>query len=315
MITSGSILTLTLPSLALARSHSEAAAAAALASGQNMAGSGSGSTDDGSSPVGGLYPLPSLASNSSPVLVQRQPEFSHGPPPLPNGHGHGQGLKRSRGFGAEVPDREPTFHLAFDPNFPFDSESANLEYSILSSLLSDGGEVSQRNEARPEGWDAQDNTRGYYTSPVLPDRPIVPSPEISYASAFTAQSYTAPQRPSTADSSALTPRRPSMIGDQAFEPLRPFAPLDPPSVPSSSRRPNLPTNGSSTSMASSSSAVNASGVGGGNSYGPNSHNDDIREYGGSSIGMRTPADVYKNVTKPYCYTEGYHFLIKYLMER
>ncbi|KAF5380341.1 hypothetical protein D9615_004569 [Tricholomella constricta] len=214
------------------------------------------------------------------------------------------------------PQNDALLTSSFDPGFTFGSEAANLEYSILSAILGNPSPESVASPPSPDpaqtsysSWPTE--TIDYTTSPSLA---TIPS---SYTAPYgdSAQSSenaltTSPSNPAhylTYPYSAQQPQpRSDEINDavdfpqfqepqpqQPLHPLQPRYPLD--------SRPRSP---------------------------PGSvflHNPDISsENLGNNVGDATTGaetggsqlqSIHDRVTKPYDYTEGYHFLMKHLPSR
>ncbi|KAH9040147.1 hypothetical protein EDB85DRAFT_1859174 [Lactarius pseudohatsudake] len=219
---------------------------------------------------------------------------------------------------------DPLFNPAFDaPPFPFGSEAANLEYSILSAILgnpSEGNPPSDPHSSStpppttlpftapseyatpwsggPSGSLLPSEPSNFLTSPftgvrnaptmyedtplVLPnaDRPQTGSSS-SPSTDFLSQSYSSLDPSSSATSSSVhTPQDSSTSARQ---------PVSDPSPSKSSLRPLTPRWPACTT---DSAYVTISLL--------------------ELSGPKTAEEVYGSITKPYDYTEGYHFLMKVL---
>ncbi|KAH9058824.1 hypothetical protein EDB87DRAFT_844575 [Lactarius vividus] len=215
---------------------------------------------------------------------------------------------------------DPLFNPAFDaPPFPFGSEAANLEYSILSAIL---GNPS------PEGNPPSDSH-----SSSTPPPTTLP---------FTAPSeYATPW--SGGPNSSLLPSEPSNFLTSPFAGVR-NAPTMYEDTPLALPNPDRPQTGSSSSPSTDflsqsyssldpSSSATSSSV-----HTPQDSSTSARQPvsdpspSKSSLrpltprwpacttdsallelsGPKTAEEVYGSITKPYDYTEGYHFLMKVL---
>ncbi|KAK0195410.1 transcription activator of gluconeogenesis ERT1 [Armillaria mellea] len=148
---------------------------------------------------------------------------------------------------------EPVFVPSFDPNFPFGSEAANLEYSILSAILGNPSPPDSANTPPPDFW------------PSVPYNP----PFVTYP--YQSADETVPPPPS---SSAAPDPEPPSAQDPPLHPLAPRYPLD-----SRPRSPPLFLSDAHDQPTSNLQTIN------------------------------------DRITKPYDYTEGYHFLMKHLPTR
>ncbi|KAF5370598.1 hypothetical protein D9758_001922 [Tetrapyrgos nigripes] len=196
------------------------------------------------------------------------------------------------------------FDLAFDPNFPFGSEAANLEYSILSAILGNPSppQDSQTSPSKQPTWPSESIQLPTH-SPPFTSFPTDPSP-LSY-------SYQEPAQPPEFAGLYHTPLPPPPSSDP-LHPLQPRWPLDsrprsPPLSPQVSLQPNNenphgllspPHSNASPSLQYSNSHMSAE-----SSKRPGIHS-------GSKL-----QSINDRITKPYDYTEGYHFLMKHLPTR
>ncbi|KAJ4483231.1 transcription activator of gluconeogenesis ERT1 [Lentinula aciculospora] len=210
-----------------------------------------------------------------------------------------------------VPHQEPqlsaSFEVPFDTNFPFGSEAANLEYSILSAIL--GNPSPPQGESTPpptySGWPSSD--------------PLLASQSPTFSSAFPTSLSSQTNLAASPTTAYLTyqyqePPRTSELSELQYpqfrqstnstHPLQPRYPLDsrpksPPysvfideashgllSPPHSNASPSL----TPSAVRSADSATSTS------TCTPGSKLQSIND----------------RVTKPYDYTEGYHFLMKHL---
>lgn len=196
----------------------------------------------------------------------------------------------------------PAFEVPFDPNFTFGSEAANLEYSILSAIL--GNPSPPRGESTPppsySGWPSSDPLSLASQSPTFSSAfpasmtssqtNLAASPNTTYLS----YQYQEPSRsselsemqyPQFPQSQSLQPRYPdsrskspplSVFIDESSHGLL--------SPPHSNASPSLTPTASRPADPSTLACTPGSKL--------------------QSINDR--------VTKPYDYTEGYHFLMKHL---
>ncbi|KAF5393236.1 hypothetical protein D9757_000744 [Collybiopsis confluens] len=197
----------------------------------------------------------------------------------------------------------PPFDAPFDPNFPFGSEAANLEYSILSAIL--GNPSPPQNESTPpplSGWPSSDPlstlasqsptfSSSFPTSLSSSQAHLAASPNTAFltyqyqeqprTSELSELQYTQFQQSSA---STIQPRysldsRPKSPSLSAFIDESSHGLLSPPhSNASPSLTPSVPR---STEL---------------NKCLPRSQLQSIND----------------RITKPYDYTEGYHFLMKHL---
>ncbi|KAF8518791.1 hypothetical protein JB92DRAFT_2067026 [Gautieria morchelliformis] len=78
----------------------------------------------------------------------------------------------------QMSDSDPLYNLAFDPTYPFGSEAANLEYSILSAILgnpSPPDDSSRLNRhSNPDPQSSSSNPNGSYPQFATPSWPAQP---------------------------------------------------------------------------------------------------------------------------------------------
>ncbi|KAJ6625450.1 hypothetical protein B0H10DRAFT_609824 [Mycena sp. CBHHK59/15] len=220
-----------------------------------------------------------------------------------------------------APPPEPPFDpsdqmfntVPFDPNFPFGSEAANLEYSILSAILGNPSPPETSRSPPPSV------VPSYSSWPSEEPMEFTASQRLGGSTEFTS-SYSADQQIAVQPSDTTLSTSPTagfltypypqpQEQDQAIQypppfpqephPLQPRYPLDtrPRSPPFSgkdslSQRPVL-----SPSQTSASSFA----------HGVSEH---AHQGGGSQL-----QNINDRVTMPYDYTEGYHFLMKHLPSR
>ncbi|KAK1218816.1 Transcriptional regulator of nonfermentable carbon utilization [Marasmius sp. AFHP31] len=216
-----------------------------------------------------------------------------------------------------------TFDVPFDSNFPFGSEAANLEYSILSAILGNPS-PPQESQTPPSSsfstWPSTDTftfqsprlstLSASYTDSLQQQSSITPQPSTN-GSSFLSYSY--PQQPHAVveakpDSAAQSQQEKQAQPDTQLHPLQPRFPLD--SRPKSPPLPifldeanphhgllSPPQSNPSPSLSSTS---------------------DMNFFGSMDLKGRPASklqSINDRVTKPYDYTEGYHFLMKHLPTR
>lgn len=216
-------------------------------------------------------------------------------------------------FPAHLPSRSPAdgsndldslMDLSFDPTYPFGSQTANLEYSMLSAIL---GNPS------PDTASAND-----IPSPMLEQSP-------ASAQMSTWPGMTPPPIPSSGYPPPLPPEltRPGLVGHSSTSTsattstsfLRTLGPSSP-SI--SNESPGMHVDsmpGPSMNMVPGSSSVSTDF--------PASHDVSSHQIGpersvaGPSAGQwRSAGDsIYSQVVTGYDYTQGYHFLMRFLSER
>ncbi|RDB25289.1 Transcription activator of gluconeogenesis ERT1 [Hypsizygus marmoreus] len=210
---------------------------------------------------------------------------------------------------------------SFDPGFTFGSEAANLEYSILSAIL--GNPSPPASGDSPPSPDSVQHSYSswpsdpidYTTSPSLgtitssytvsfiEQQPSVQPSETTLTASpsntahYLSYPYTAQQQQRT---------RSEDLGDQLTYPQYPSPnqqepPLHPlqPRYPVDLRPHSPPGNVFLHNAETSSNATNSSGT-----------EPERPKSGGSQL-----QSINDSVTKPYDYTEGYHFLMKHLPSR
>lgn len=218
------------------------------------------------------------------------------------------------------PTTDPLFNLSFDPQFPFGSEAANLEYSILSAIL---GNPSPPSDS---------------TSPPSPSQPPMPSglqsstwsPEPLHAQPQFCQNTTVnPYGPGFADQVQLS--MPSSDVMLAAPPSSTFVSCSPTQEPPElhyspsynhiqasqavgSARP-VPSRYTRDMLASAPAVMvrAPSKETGSQSLVSSRHTSPSPETSTHSCGADNHSPL--NVTAPYDYTEGYHFLMKHLPTR
>ncbi|KAG6920308.1 Transcriptional regulator of nonfermentable carbon utilization [Tephrocybe rancida] len=209
---------------------------------------------------------------------------------------------------------------AFDPGFSFGSEAANLEYSILSAILGNPSPESITSPPSPDpthsysSWPSE--AVDYTTSPTLGalssftapygDPPLAQPPDSGVPSSpsnptqYLTYPYTAQQPPPRSEeisdavdfSQYEDPQTP-----QPLHPLQPRFPLD--------NRPRSPPG----TVFLHDPDLSSDNLGNNNAETPET-DAEAPESGGSQL-----QSIHDRVTKPYDYTEGYHFLMKHLPTR
>ncbi|KAF8829093.1 hypothetical protein HHX47_DHR3001051 [Lentinula edodes] len=203
----------------------------------------------------------------------------------------------------------PTFEVPFDSNFPFGSEAANLEYSILSAIL--GNPSPPQGDSTPpptySGWPSSD--------------PLIASQSPTFSSTFpTSLSSNLAASPTTA---YLTyqyqePPRTSELSEVQYPPFQQSV-----NTPNTTPQP-LQSRYSLESRAKSPPySVFIDETSHGLLSPPHSNASPsltpsvVRSTDSvASASICTPGSklqsIHDRVTKPYDYTEGYHFLMKHL---
>ncbi|KAL0956403.1 hypothetical protein HGRIS_002550 [Hohenbuehelia grisea] len=241
--------------------------------------------------------------------------------------------------GAEpLTQNDPMFNVSFDTNFPFGSEAANLEYSILSAILGNPSPPESANSppsvqpgystwpsdslTYPATSGASSNSYG----PTFGDTSLAPQPgEASLAASSPYNSLS-----QTQDIQSTYPASSYKRDQQPLHPLQPRFPLPPdysrsPSTTANStvftradlKEPGLLSpsisNASPISTASvprSLLSTNASTNGVDDTPTPPTPVSTLAPSSGSQL-----QSINDRVTTPYDYTEGYHFLMKHLPTR
>nr|GAT44635.1 transcriptional factor [Mycena chlorophos] len=189
------------------------------------------------------------------------------------------------------PQTEQVFTpVPFDPSFPFGSEAANLEYSILSAILGNPSPPDSTSTPSAPGytpWPSEDPMEpraAVEFSATFSDQQMAVQPSETTMSTSPTTSYltyTYPPPPAEQQDAVQYPPQFQQPPSGELHPLQPRFPLDgrPRSPPYPERSPRAI--GASFSVPSGSQLQNI--------------ND--------------------RVTMPYDYTEGYHFLMKHLPSR
>jgi hypothetical protein len=195
--------------------------------------------------------------------------------------------------------------VPFDPSFPFGSEAANLEYSILSAILGNPSPPQTTTSPAPSApsyssWPSDDpmdftasrNSNDF--GPSFPDQQIAVQPSDTTLSTSPTASFLTYPYPQPPEQEPL--QYPSQF-QQELHPLQPRYPLD-----NRPRSPHFSTKESGQRGILSPSHSSASSFG---------HVVPEHQSGGGS----QLQNINDRVTMPYDYTEGYHFLMKHLPSR
>lgn len=236
---------------------------------------------------------------------------------------------------------DPPFNVPFDPNFSFGSEAANLEYSILSAILGNPSPPESGTEAQSpqiqylpsvpsSAWSPDSLSQAQYNqSPMLGSN--------GYGSSYAEQQSSLMRPSDTMSASQISPPFmdfPSMPqyqvspqeqsgNQQQTQYARPYAQQQQPQQPTVLHplEPRFPREFHT-------SPTSASGP---SAFGRSSSRDSIILGSPSASSSSTPvhtayADgtesrgsqlqrINARVTRPFDYTEGYHFLMKHLQTR
>lgn len=193
---------------------------------------------------------------------------------------------------------QENFEVPFDPNFPFGSEAANLEYNILSAILGNNNPSPSQGESTPpptfSNWPSSD--------------PLLSSQSSAFMSSSAPSSYLTYQYqdpPRTSELAELQYPQFQQSNGSVIHPVQPRYPL-----PKSPKSPLSVFIDESSHGLLSPPHSNAS---------PSLTPSVPRPADSSSlvpVGTYTPGSklqsINDRVTKPYDYTEGYHFLMKHL---
>lgn len=197
-------------------------------------------------------------------------------------------------------DIDSLMDLSFDPSYPFGSQAANLEYSMLSAIL--GNPASDAHSAND-----------------------IPSPMLE-------------ESPASVQAGAWASMTPSPLVNNGFPPLAPELTQQPNFVASSSTPTSASTSTSyirtigpiSPSLSNDSPAMQMDSMdmlqsGSNISSGPSALSEILPQQsapehpaasGPSANAWRSAGDsVYSQVVTGYDYTQGYHFLMRFLSER
>ncbi|KAJ7178369.1 hypothetical protein C8R43DRAFT_1117764 [Mycena crocata] len=197
--------------------------------------------------------------------------------------------------------------VPFDPSFPFGSEAANLEYSILSAILGNPSPPDTTTSPGPSvppfsSWPSDDpmefsaSRNSNEFGPSYPDQQIAVQPSDTTLSTSPTTSFLTYPYPHPPEQEPL--QYPPQF-QQDLHPLQPRFPLD--------ARPRSPP--FAAKDASQRGITSPS-----QSTGP-SFARAIPEQAHQSSGGSQLQNINDRVTMPYDYTEGYHFLMKHLPRR
>lgn len=202
-------------------------------------------------------------------------------------------------------DIDSLMDLSFDPSYPFGSQTANLEYSMLSAILGNPSDTQSVNDipspmldntpssGQATGWPGVTPASEVYPQAVPPDitRPVLGSsvtpPSATTASTSYLRTLGAPSPPNSTDS-------PGIRVDPALS--------------------------SSLDMSQGDSAYGAA-AGASSSSGLTDVLPQQNGPGGPSVVQVTAQwrpvgdSAYSQVVAAYDYTQGYHFLMRFLSER
>ena len=238
------------------------------------------------------------------------------------------------------PPDDHVFDLPFDPNFSFGSEAANLEYSILSAILGNpsppdsgptehtinGGSWSTdaicqnqfgRSPSMGVGgypsYDAnqmsiQPSETTLTASPTFMDgyAPVVPYGQIQDGQNHSQQIQYAPQ--------LAQQQQPKQRQSQFSSSMEPLHPLHPRYSRNSPGPTTAPTAFMGRSSSTDSIARAVMGTPSSPSDSPASSNHQTNYLDNACRGSQLQ-NINERVTRPYDYTEGYHFLMKHLPSR
>ncbi|KAF7376358.1 Transcriptional factor [Mycena sanguinolenta] len=200
--------------------------------------------------------------------------------------------------------------VPFDPSFPFGSEAANLEYSILSAILG--------NPSPPETTTSPDTTATPYSSwpaddpmefaaargstefaATFPDPQIVVQPSDTTISTSPTTRFLTYAYPQPQEQQEPLPYAAAQFSPQEPHPLQPRFPLE--------NRPRSPHfSAKDTAALQRGSVLLSPSQSSGSPFAANAP----EQQGGSQL-----QNINDRVTMPYDYTEGYHFLMKHLPTR
>ena len=236
------------------------------------------------------------------------------------------------------PPDDHVFNLPFDPNFSFGSEAANLEYSILSAILGNpsppesgptehGGSWSTDTMCQNQfgrsptmdiggypSYDAnqmsiQPSETTLTASPTFMDRypPVAPYGQMQNGQSPGQQIQYSPQF-----AQQQQPKRQSQF-PSSTEPLHPLHPRYSREIRNSPGPTTAPTAFIGRSSSTDSIARAAMGTSS-PSDSPVSSSHQINYLDNACRGSQLQ-NINERVTRPYDYTEGYHFLMKHLPSR
>ncbi|KAF7321680.1 Transcriptional factor [Mycena kentingensis (nom. inval.)] len=204
------------------------------------------------------------------------------PPPLPHT--------------PQQPPLEQVFTpVPFDPSFPFGSEAANLEYSILSAILGKPSppDTTSTPSAPPyTSWPSEDSmdiaaasrASNEFPAASFSEQQLAVQPSETTMATSPAPSYLQyPYPPPPEQEPGQYAQQQQFQPPQELHPLQPRYPLD-----ARPRSPPFPATSPRAIVAAAS----------------------VAQSGGSQL-----QNINDRVTMPYDYTEGYHFLMKHLPSR
>jgi hypothetical protein len=224
------------------------------------------------------------------------------------------------------PQNESLLATSFDPNFPFGSEAANLEYSILSAILGNPSPTDSSSTPPPP---QPQQYSSWPSDPIDFASPRVSSSSNNFSSTYAEnqlplQQSDPPLSTSPANAHYLTYpyQRPDDFTDLAYsasyssqstsanQPLQPRYPLE--------ARPRTPP----TTVFLHSSSKDATSRGLISPPPPTSSPSSIAAVSAATADLARAQPcgtklqtINDRVTTPYDYTEGYHFLMKHLPTR
>ncbi|KZT26684.1 hypothetical protein NEOLEDRAFT_1062401 [Neolentinus lepideus HHB14362 ss-1] len=228
---------------------------------------------------------------------------------------------------------DPMFDLTFNPNYNFVSEAANLEYSILSQILGSSPESDTAPAFSGSTWpsdplsptfadsptqytanaslggadDYVSTTSTYVDQPLaIPPSETTLKPDSSLSTSFMTLTYPIPgqlqDQPSQSRNATLSVQ--SYGRSDEYESRFPLL----------ERSPSTPTVSDSVSNSIyAGTAKNTEDSRVSPPVSADSPSTETSSYDQPLLGRSL--DVYKSVTAPYDYTEGYHFLMKHLPTR
>ncbi|KAJ7268749.1 hypothetical protein B0H12DRAFT_1096488 [Mycena haematopus] len=190
----------------------------------------------------------------------------------------------------------------FDPSFPFGSEAANLEYSILSAILGNPSPPETSTSPDPSAPPGGGEYGAGFNEAQIVVQPSETTISTSPTTGFLGYAYPQTQQEEAMQYSAQFQQQ--QQGEP--HPLQPRFPLD--------TRPRSPHFSSKDSALSSFAAAHA--------HPPHPHphpHPDLQQHHQQHQQQTQSGSQLQNindrVTMPYDYTEGYHFLMKHLPSR
>jgi hypothetical protein len=244
------------------------------------------------------------------------------------------------------PTNDPLFNVTFDPNFTFGSEAANLEYSILSAILGNPSPPDSASAAAPSPQQPQNLPNSAWSPEPLHAQPHYSQGGTTNTYGFGAQSLSIPQSETSLVTAAqasptttfitnysptsLSQARPSQEPTPDLQYPPQFSHGHPPTTtaPSHTIPPRYSRDVSSSAPtgvvraplkeAGPQSVVSSTYA----SPSPtNSHPSSMDHHSVRHtclhpfVNANSAREQTLNVTVPYDYTEGYHFLMKHLPTR